>query len=102
MPIPIPIAKALIVINANPGSKATAVSETSPIVAMTGPDASAKRSRFPDHPETVKVAALVVDVPIVRLPAETAVVPAVFVNVVGGVRVDEEPLLPARWRLPGR
>jgi hypothetical protein len=22
---------------------------------MTGPDASAKRSRFPDHPETVKV-----------------------------------------------
>jgi hypothetical protein len=27
-----------------------------PVVAMTGPDARAKRSRLPDQPETVKVA----------------------------------------------
>ena len=54
-PMPIPITKALSVISASPGSKATAVRQASPVVAMTGPDASAKRSRFPDHPETVKV-----------------------------------------------
>jgi hypothetical protein len=35
VPIPIPITKALIVINANVGSKAATVSEASPIVAMT-------------------------------------------------------------------
>jgi hypothetical protein len=53
--MPIPITNALSVMSASPGSKATAVRQASPAVAMTGPDKSAMRSRFPDHPETVKV-----------------------------------------------
>ena len=46
MPIPIPITKALGVMSASPGSKATAVRQESPVVAMTGPDALT----FPGRP----------------------------------------------------
>jgi hypothetical protein len=55
MPMPMPITKALKVISASPGSNATTVRQASPVVAITGPETSATRSRFPDQPETVKV-----------------------------------------------
>jgi len=46
--MPIAITNALKVISAKPDNKATAVNEASPVVAITGPDNSAKRSRLSD------------------------------------------------------